>query len=277
MNHDDAHTSHNHGFELPEAPRVVVRSDPRRWRAVAGVALGLGLVGLVTGIIVAERESASDAHLTADALQREELRDGWKTLGAAAVQDAKNNDLQANAPAAATAQPAPNVLIVNVPAQSAAPQPNVTNINLPNGMPDTAAMGANGMAADGSNGSSYGSGVGPSPFAYPSTYGSGYAPTPSVPAGNYSPMQGYLPASSYWPQNSYGTTTGSAPPMTPAVGNGSIPGSTPNPALPNNGLVGAIPSPGLPNAPNGNVQSNASAGAMPSPGGASLPSGFSVP
>src|SRR5512147_2659191 len=59
MSPDDAHTSHNHGFELPNAPDVVVRSDPRPWRAVAGVAVCLGLAGIVTGLIVARRQSVS--------------------------------------------------------------------------------------------------------------------------------------------------------------------------------------------------------------------------
>jgi hypothetical protein len=253
---------------------VVERNDPRRWRAVAGVAVCLGLAGIVTGIIVARHERASDEHLTADALQREELRDGWKALGAAAVQDAQNNDAQA-ANAAAPA-PSPNVVIVNVPAQSAVPaQPNVTNLTLPNGT----TMGANGMPSDGSNMST-------------SSYGSGYVPSQSMPVGNYSPVQGYAPTqsgyapsqgfappSNYSAQNSYGTTTGSAAPITPAVGNGSIPGSTPNPALPNNGLVGSTPTPGLPNGSvNGAPVPVLPSGAVPvSPGTSTLPSGFSVP
>src|SRR6185369_2680653 len=93
MTPDDAHTSHNHGFELPNAPQVVVHGDPRPWRAVAGVAVCLGLAGMIAGLIVARRQSASDEHLTSDALQREELRDGWRALGAAAASDARASDV----------------------------------------------------------------------------------------------------------------------------------------------------------------------------------------
>jgi len=201
---------------------------------VAGVALCLGLAGIVTGLVIARRERASDAHLTADALQREELRDGWRALGAAAARDAQTNDVQAKAPAS-TAAAQPNVVIINVPAQSAtAPAPpNVTNINLPSGP----VMGENGTPVISSS---------PTP---------GNATTRSLPEISYSPMQGYLPTQTgytsapainapgpaYSPQNSYGSPVGSPPPVTPPVGNGSIPGSTPNPALPNNGLVGVSP------------------------------------
>ena len=257
---DDAHSSHNHGFELPNAPQVVVRNDPRRWRAVAGVALCLGLAGIVTGLIVARRQTLSDEHITSDALQREELRDGWKALGAAAVHEAQNNDAQAVATttAAPSAAPAPSVVIVNVPAQAAPAAPsNVTNINVPSA-PPSANIGT--------------------PTANPNM-GSGYATTQSLPAISYSPAQGYLPtaagyaapapssapSNNYGPQNSYGTT-GNPAPLAPAVGNGSIPGSTPNPALPNNGLVGSSPTPGQPNGP------ATGGGSTPS-----LPSGFSAP
>jgi hypothetical protein len=275
MTPDDAHTSHNHGFELPNAPRVVVHSDPRPWRAVAGVAVCLGLAGIVTGLIVARRQSTSDQHITSDALQREELRDGWRTLIAAAARDAENDVTQADAPAnaAATAAPAsaatvPNVVIVNVPAQgaSAAP-PNVTNINLPNGA---------------TNGSS-GTGVPDN-----SNLATGYTPIQSLPAINYSPVQGYLPNQAGYPlppasntpqpsgspQNGYGTPPGS---VAPSVGNGSIPGSTPNPALPNNGLVGSSPT-GSPNGSNSEVTPGTPVGAATSsPSTPSLPSGFSAP
>src|SRR6187549_1731194 len=133
MTPDDAPSSHNHGFELPNAPQVVVRSDPRPWRAVAGVAVCLGLAGIVTGLIVARRQSASDEHLTSDALQREELRDGWRALGAAAASDARANEVQAPAAVnSANVVAPPNVVIVNVPAQSATAAPqSVTNITLP--------------------------------------------------------------------------------------------------------------------------------------------------
>jgi hypothetical protein len=277
MTPDDAHTSHNHGFELPNAPVVVVRKDTRPWRAVAGVALCLGLAGIVTGLVVAQRHRNSDAQITSDALQREELREGWKALGAAAAQEARaNNDVQPSP--AASAAPSPNVVIVNVPAQSAAnPAPNVqpsnvTNINLPSG-----------------------SQVGPDGAAVPnSNMNSSYAPTQSqsLPPINFTPLQGYLPTQSgstsaapasgtpqtgYSPPIVYGTA-----PYTPPVGNGSIPGSTPNPVLPNNsGLVGSTPTPGQPNGSiNGSSTPSAATGPAPvSPGSGtpSLPSGFSAP
>jgi len=274
MTHDDAHTSHNHGFELPNAPIVVVRTGARRWRAVAGVAVCLGLAGIVAGLIVARRQSVSDEHLTSDALQREELRDGWRALGAAAAQDAQARSMPANtaATATATAAPAPNVVVVNVPAPSAAAAPpaqNVTNINLPNG-------------------STPGTVVAPAESANAAT---GYAPNQSLPPVNFSPVPGYLPVQPGYttpssngqtgnlPQYNYGTSTGTVPSFAPPVGNGSIPGSTPNPALPNNGLVGSPPVPGLPNGPvNGSPTPSAPIGTVPtSPGTPSLPSGFSAP
>ncbi|HEY3254573.1 MAG TPA: hypothetical protein VGJ91_11515, partial [Polyangiaceae bacterium] len=138
MTIDDAHTSHSHGFELPETPPSVVQGNARPWRALAGVAVCLGLVGIVTGLILVHRQSVSDEHLTSDALQREELRDGWRALGAAAAQDARNNEALAS-PVPSAPTPAANVVIVNVPAQATtAPLPsvapsNVTNINLPSG------------------------------------------------------------------------------------------------------------------------------------------------
>jgi hypothetical protein len=270
MTPDDAHTSHNHGFELPDAPQVVERSKPRPWRAVAGVAVCLGLAGIVTGLIVARRESVSDAQLLSDALQREELRDGWKALGAAAVRDAELNRAPASPAESAAAAPAsaaapPNVVIVNVPAQGAPAAPsNVTNINLPNG-------------------------VAPAPAP---TVSPGDAQNMSGPPVNFSPVQGYLPPlagytstpASVPPQTgvlplyNYGTSPSGVPPLPPAVGNGSIPGSTPNPALPNNGLVGTPALPGQPNSVNGSVTPSAPVGAaMTTPSTPSLPSGFSVP
>lgn len=278
---DDAHTSHNHGFELPDVPPVVVRRDARPWRALAGVALCLGLAGIVTGLVVARRQHVSDEHITSDALQREDLRDGWRALGMAAARDAQLREaadqaaVPANAPTANTANAAaapPSVVIVNVPTPSpTGVAPNVTNITLPNGT-----TGSNGVPSDNWN------------------YGSGYVPDPasrsnqSVPPVNYSPVQGYLPLPTNYPappnnnapqannaaQNGYGTTPGNA---APSVGNGTIPGSSPNPALPNNGLVGSTPPSGVPGATNQNVTPSAPLGATPSPGQPSLPSGFSTP
>jgi len=273
---DDAHTSHNHGFELPNPPKVITRSDPRPWRAVAGVALCLGLAGIITGVIVARRERVSDEHITSDALQREELRDGWRTLIAAAARDAQNelppsanSGTTANAasPGSGAAAP-PNVVIVNVPPQSAsAAPPNVTNITVPNGTPANSNPAA---ATDNTN------------------QGSAYTPNQSLPAINYSPVQGYLPTqggypqtpgsntpqSSYAPQSGYGVLPGGA-----SVSNGSIPGSTPNPALPNNGLVGSTPTTGAPSGPtNQSATPAAPVGATtPSPSTPSLPSGFNAP
>jgi len=271
---DDEHTSHSHGFELPNAPRVVVRADPRPWRAVAGVALCLGLAGIVTGLTVARQQRMSDAHITSDALQREDLRDGWRALGVAAARDAQlreEADQAGKAANSATPAPAPpNVVIVNVPTPNAsAAPPNVTNITLPSG-----AARESGMPSDNWN------------------FSSGYVPTPantanqSVPPISYSPVlpvQAPYPTppdnsaarSSYTPQNSYGPTSGS---VAPSVGNGSIPGSSTNPALPNNGLVGSSPTATPPNgSANGSVTPNAPMGSTPSPGQPSLPSGFSAP
>lgn len=274
MTPDDAHTSHSHGFELPNAPRVVVRADPRPWRAVAGVALCLGLAGIVTGLIVARQQRMSDAHITSDALQREDLRDGWRALGVAAARDAQlreEADQAAKVANSATAAPAqPSVVIVNVPVPNAsAAPPNVTNITLPSG-----ATRESGAPSDNWN------------------FGSGYVPNPasaanqSVPPVNYSPvvpLQTPYPlppdnasaGSNYTPQNSYGQSSGT---VAPSVGNGTIPGSSTNPALPNNGLVGSSPTTGLPNgSTNGGATPNAPMGGTPPPAQPSLPSGFSAP
>ena len=288
MTHDDAHTSHNHGFELPKAPEVVVRSDPRPWRAVAGVAVCLGLAGIVTGLIVARRQSASDEHLTSDALQREELRDGWRALGVVAAHEAQQRESLANraempANAGTAVPPLPNVVVVNVPTPAASALPVVNNINAPN-----AAAPANSVPANS---------VPTSSTATPSdnwNYSSGYAPNQSVPEANYSPVQGYIPVPSNYPtppnapqsntpQNSYGTTGGG---VAPGVGNGSIPGSSPNPAL-NGGLVGSTPTTGstptpgsTPSTgnPNSGVTPSTPVGGTPaSPNTPTLPSGFSAP
>jgi hypothetical protein len=252
MTPDDAYTSHNHGFELPNAPLVVERRGARPWRAVAGVAVCLGLAGVVTGIVVAQRQRVSDAHLTSDALQREELRDGWRALGMAAAQDALTNDVQASPPAATGAPAAtpPSVVIVNVPAPNAnaAPPSNVTNITLPSGSAPSSATGTEAALP-----------------ARPSTT-AGYMPTQSLPSINFSPAPGYVPSPGSYTSpapsaqapsndsasNGYGTSpSGDMPypaPVAP-VGNGSIPGSAPNPAVPNSGLVGSTPTPGQPNGP----------------------------
>jgi len=276
MAHDDAHKSHHHGFELSQPPPAVARSDARRWRPVAGVAVCLGLAGVVVGMIVARRQSESDAHLISDALQREQLRDGWQTLAAAAVQDAQSKSASATAtsaqanPAAPVAVP-PNVVIVNVPAPNA-PPPSAAPTSPP--------------SANGANGTAMG------PTAVPTDRSVGYAPNQSLPPINFSPVPGYVPMSSsyaptsastapqgsYFPVYGYGTGT-SAPPLTPPVGNGSIPGSTPNPALPNNGLVGSAPVPGQSNgSQSGSPTPSAPVGTVPvSPGTPTLPSGFSAP
>jgi len=241
MTHDDAYTSHNHGFELPNAPQVVVQQAVRPWRVVAGVALCLGLAGIVTGLIVARRQSLSDEHLMSDALQREELRDGWRTLAAAAAQDTQA--IAAPAPAASAtptsaaasaATPPPNVVIVNVPTPSGNAAPpnaaptnvapsNVTNVTVPSGSPNQSLPPIN---------------LSPAPGYLPMQ--PSYSPAPASSSASTSDL----------PQYEYGSSnTSGVPPLTPPVGNGSIPGSTSNPALPNNGLVGVSPVPGLPNPP----------------------------
>jgi|GEM_PF-1370549 len=279
MTPDDAHTSHHHGFELPNPPEVVVRSDPRPWRAVAGVAVCLGLAGIVSGLIVARRQSVSDEHVTSDALQREELRDGWRALGVVAAHDAQQREdlvnrlaIPANSGSAAPAQP--NVVIVNVPTPAASAAPaNVTNITLPNG-----SAPANGSVPTSST-------------ATPSenwNFNAGYAPNQSLPPANYSPVQGYVPVPVGYPTPPNTPQANAAPQSNPAataggvapgVGNGSIPGSSPNPAAPNNGLVGSTPTPGSgTGSPNNGVTPSAPMGTTTAtPNTPSLPSGFSAP
>jgi hypothetical protein len=111
MNLEDNEPGSEHIVEIPGPPRRVLNVRRRSYPVlIAAACLGLG--GILVGVFVVGRQRASDEHLTSDALQREELRDGWKALGAAAAVDAQT----ARAPAAPVAPPA-SVLIVNVPGQ----------------------------------------------------------------------------------------------------------------------------------------------------------------
>jgi len=265
------------------------------------VAVCLGLAGIVAGLIVARRQRVSDEHLTSDALQREELREGWRALGVVAAHDAQQRDALVNrlaGPAnSANSPPAqPNWVIVNVPTPVASTAPaNLTNITLPNGSaPATGSAPVTGSAPTGSIGTpsdnwNFSSGYAPNG-------GVPYAPNQSVPPANYSPVQGYVPVplgyptppnptqnnygtpqNSYGtPQNSYGTPAGGVP---PSVGDGSIPGTAPNTASASSGLVGATPTTGSGTVPSTGAVTPSTPMATPAatPNTPSLPSGFSAP
>ncbi len=226
-----------HGLELPSTRRAV-RLERKRSHQVMGVAVCLVLTSIIVGAAVVHHQRVSDEHLVGDALQREDLRDGWKTLGAAAALEAQSADTPATASAAPAA--ATNVVIVNVPGQSGvpaqAPQPSQTEPAV-TGTPRAAATGTS-NTAEGTPSVTY---VAPL-TNYGSSLGAGSAQIPTV---------------------------GVVPSIVPgqSVGNGTIPGSAPNPALPNNG--NPSPTPGL---PNGTSQLPSGSPNLPS-GSSNLPSG----
>ena len=230
-----------HGLELPSTRRAV-RLERKRSHQVMGVAVCLVLGSIVVGAALVHHQRVSDEHLVGDALQREDLRDGWKALGAAAALEAQSTDTSATPSAAPPAAPATNVVIVNVPSQPGvqvqAPQPAPT-MQVVTGAPSTATTGST-MNADGTPSVTY--------VAPLTNYGSG-SPTG---AGSVQ-----IP------------TVGVVPSIAPgqSVGNGTIPGSSPNPALPNNGSPS--PTPGF---PNGTSQLPSGSPNLPT-GSSNLPSG----
>ena len=228
-----------HGLELPSTRRAV-RLERRRSHQILGVAICLGLASVIVGIAVDRHQRSADQRLTADALQREDLREGWKTLGAAAELEAQSGAQPSASAAVAPPAPAANVVIVNVPGQSGSAQPmNAVQ-------PEQAAAMAPGSAPAPSNANAA-------------------SPSESMPSMTYVvPITGLGSATS--PVQT--TPNGVVPTYAPGQNNVN-PGSSPNPALPNNG--NAI-TPGAPGLPNG--ASNLPSGSFNLPSGSSnLPSG----
>ncbi len=133
MSYDEEHGTHSeHVVEISnESPEV--RVARRRSFATISVAVCLALAGVVTAFAFVRDQSEHAADRQRDALQREQLLDGWTTLGIAAAQrtsdelrappaGAANNTAPASAPVATTA-PVQNVIVVSNPAAPQAEQP----------------------------------------------------------------------------------------------------------------------------------------------------------
>ncbi len=125
MSYDDQGVHSEHVVEISnESPQV--RVARRRSFARISVAICLGLAGVVTAFAFL-RESENAADQRRDALQQDQLLDGWTTLAAAAAQHASDEMRAPSAPAATSTAPSPtptplqNVIVVSNPA-SAAPQ-----------------------------------------------------------------------------------------------------------------------------------------------------------
>ena len=138
MTIDEDPSAHSeHVVEIPnETPAT--RSARRRSFATVSVAVCLGLAGVVTAFAFMRDQSENAADRERDAVQREQLVDGWTTLGAvAAAQRAADvmavpsatTQSNATAPAAPSAAratqaapPVQNVIVVGSPAGAAVPQ-----------------------------------------------------------------------------------------------------------------------------------------------------------
>ena len=226
----------DHGFELHNAHSIEIVEEAhsrslaqRRTFATLAVAVCLGGAGIIIGLAMVQGQRSSDERATREALEREELRDGWKALGAAATEEAQRVDVPPVAPQPAVtgatstaAPPATNFVVVNVPAaQPAAPGAVVVTPSVPSG---------------------------------------NYSPTPPRQslASDANPVVTYVPVPAVAP-----TATGGGLVIPDRnVGNGTIPGSAPNPALPNGGS--AIAPPSVP-VPSGGATPLAPVGAVPVP------------
>ena len=110
MTHDEEHTLHSeHVVEVPMRTPAM-RASTRRSIASISVALCLAGAGLAIAVGIVRDQRATADERTREAVQREELKDGWSTLSALAAQHSPS--------VAAPAAPQPterNVVIVNVP------------------------------------------------------------------------------------------------------------------------------------------------------------------
>lgn len=215
---DDLDLGHAHSVELVNEAELP-RAGRRRSFAALIVAAGLAVAGVL--IVLGVRSQRVNAEQRAlDAVQREELRDGWQTLSAAAAQQAAASDALSQAAQQAAAQQAAAASANASPAPTA-PAPNIVIVNVPGEAPRaTSAVGAPPPPA---------SNALPPPPAVSATsaLNTVVVPVPVTGAGTVSAVPG---------QN---------------LSNSSVPGPVPNPALPNAGL-GGTPTPGLPNG-NSNV------------------------
>jgi hypothetical protein len=238
----DSDLGHEHSVELNNEAELPGAGRRRSFVALI-VAAGLALAGVL--IVLGVRSQRVNAERRAlDAVQREELRDGWQTLSAAAAQQAAVSDALSQAAQQAAAQQAA-AASANASPAPAAPAPNIVIVNVPGEAPrSTSSVGA------------------PPPPA------SNAAPQPTTSASS-SVNTLVVPV----PVTGAGSTVSAVPGQN--LSNSSVPGPVPNPALPNAGL-GGTPTPGLPNG-NSNVTpatpSLPSATTPVSPPAASPPSG----
>jgi hypothetical protein len=141
MTSDEEHGVHGeHVVEISnESPEP--RGARRRSFATISVAVCLGLAGVVTAFAFVRDQSENAADKQRDALQREQLLDGWTTLGAVAAAQRATDEMHVppapsvanTAPATLTPPPVPvqNVIVVaspnTAPMVQSAPTPALTN------------------------------------------------------------------------------------------------------------------------------------------------------
>ena len=137
MTSDEEHGVHGeHVVEISnESPEL--RGARRRSFATISVAVCLGLAGVVTAFAFVRDQSENAADRQRDALQREQLLDGWTTLGAVAAAQRATDEMHVppapsvanTAPATLTPPPVPvqNVIVVASPNTAPMVQPALTN------------------------------------------------------------------------------------------------------------------------------------------------------
>lgn len=211
---EDEAPQSDHSVELVTELDSPFPTRRRRIAQVVVIAVMMSAGGLI-GLALTEHRRALDEERALEHAQGAQLKDGWKTLGIIAAEEARAVDAQKaaaqptavpSAPPAQTSVPAPapaNVVIVNPPVATerrsrGSAAPAVPTVVIPT--PDV------GTESNRSN--------------------TVYVPTPALPdaTGTNIPEQN--------------------------LSNGSTPGSLPNPALPNGASNGVPEIPGQPNGPN---------------------------
>lgn len=123
MTPDEAHSPPSeHSVELTNDINEQVSS--RRRRALGGIVVALCMSGASALIVVAavHTQRQHEAERQLEELQREALRDGWRTLSAVAAEGVEATAAPPPAATQGVVPPAPattNIVIVNVPSQQA--------------------------------------------------------------------------------------------------------------------------------------------------------------
>jgi hypothetical protein len=242
-----------HGEHVVEIPTRGHARPPRRSYATLAVAAFIGLSGVV---IVGGLAYDQALRAKLDTARRDELRDGWETLGALATEGAEANALAAHAAASAAPTPSTSPIellpvvqsapptVVIVPAQ-AAPANQSTNAAQPNAAPPAAVPV-------------------PVPVSLPAVPNAASA-LPAFPSGTVSASN---PQSA--PAASVANGTSAASPV-PPIPSGGVPATNPNLPLPT-GTVPPAPLPaaqacGIATCDLGSVCCNPSCGICTVPGG----------